>query len=377
MSPPLAELDPTRTALAFRGYNITNLGRTRELLADARFGHILAAELQLASDLASEFLAAKVDLVSATREGVDLAESRYGEAVAFILAVEFAQFAILRDQIGVATQKCRLAFGYSLGEIAALVCGGLLPKESAYEIPLRVANDCHALMENSRLAIVFSKSSAIPMLAIEKICLDITREMGETIAVSSQLAPNTLLVIGQGGTLRELSRRIKEMRLDGIVVRTKDHRFPPLHTPIMWQRHISDKASLLLQKAKLADQPPAPPIFSMATGKLDYTPYNARDHLRQWMDHPQRLWDAIDYTLSHGVDNVVHIGPDPNLIPATYNRLRENVASQFQSTMGLMALSYAVERPWLKSIVPQQAFLLRAPGIQQVILENELLANAT
>jgi [acyl-carrier-protein] S-malonyltransferase len=371
-----AEIDPTRIALAFRGYNITNLGRTRELFEDSRYAAYLTAEFKFASRMATEFLEQPVDLIAAARDGVDLADTRYGEAVAFILAVEFAQFAILREICGVATEKCRMAFGYSLGEIAALVCGGILPKESAYEIPLRVANDCHALMENSRLAIVFSKASAIPSLAIDQICLDITRESGDTIAVSSQLAPNTLLVIGQGNTLKELANRIKQMNLDGIVVRPKDNRFPPLHTPIVWQRHLTDQASMMLQRTHFSDQPPSPPVFSMATGKADYTPYNARDHLRQWMDHPQRLWDAIDFTLSHGVDAVIHLGPDPNLIPATYKRLSENVTSQFQTNMGLLALSYAVHRPWLQSIMPQQAFLLRAPAIKQVILEDELLSPA-
>lgn len=372
--PALQDCDPARMALAFRGYNITNLGRTREFLADVRFGEFLRIELEYASKLATDFLGFPVDLVATTREGIDLNETRYGESVAFILAVEFAQFAILRELCGLATERCRLAFGYSLGEIAALVCGGLLPKESAYEIPLRVAGDCHALMANSRLAIVFSKQSSIPSLAIEQICLDITRETGKTVAVSAQLSPNTLLVIGQGDSLDGLAKRIKELDLRGIVVRPKDNRFPPLHTPIMWQRYISDQASLLLQKVPFADQPPSPPVYSMALGKVDYTPYNVREHLRQWMDHPQRLWDAVDYTLMHGVDTVVHLGPDPNLIPATYKRLSENVASQFQENMGIRALSYAVHRPWLQSILPQQAFLLRAPTIKQVILEDELLA---
>lgn len=372
--PALQDCDPARIALAFRGYNITNLGRTRELLADSRFGEYLRTELEYASKLAADFLGIPVDLVSTTREGIDLNETRYGESVAFILAVEFAQFALLREVTGVKTEQCRVAFGYSLGEIAALVCGGLLPKESAYEIPLRVATDCHALMVDSKLAIVFSKQSSIPSLAIEQICLDVTLETGKTIAVSAQLSPNTLLVLGQGDSLEVLAKRIKELNLKGIVVRPKDNRFPPLHTPIMWQRFISDRVSLMLQKVKFAAQPPSPPVFSMALGRVDYTPYNVREHLRQWMDHPQRLWDAVDYTLLHGVDLVVHLGPDPNLIPATYKRLSENIAAQFQESMGLRALSYAVHRPWLQSILPQQAFLLRAPAIRQVILEDELLA---
>jgi [acyl-carrier-protein] S-malonyltransferase len=372
--PALLDCDPTRVALAFRGYNITNLGRTRELLAHDQFGKFLRSELEEASRLATDFLGQQIDLVKSTQEGIDLNETRYGESVAFILAVEFAQFEMLRERCGFAVEKCRFAFGYSLGEIAALVCGGLLPKASAYEIPLRVAIDCHALMAESRLAVVFSKENTIPRLAVEQMCLDVTRESGQTVAVSAQLSPNTLLVIGQGNSIDRLVKRIDELKLRGMVVRPKDNRFPPLHTPIMWQRFICDRASLLLQNVNFADLPPSPPVFSMALGRVDYTPYNVREHLRQWMDHPQRLWDAVDYSLSHGVDTVIHIGPDPNLIPATYKRLSENVASQFQENVGLRALSYAAHRPWLQSILPQQAFLLRAPGIKQVILEDELLA---
>jgi [acyl-carrier-protein] S-malonyltransferase len=85
-------------------------------------------------------------------------------------------------------------------------------------------------------------------------------------------------------------------------------------------------------------------------------------------------------TLASGVEAIVHIGPAPNLIPATFHRLSENVQAQLAvksfGNMGLRAVSHAVRRPWLAKLLPQRSALLRAPFIEHVILEDWLLANS-
>ncbi len=68
-----------------------------------------------------------------------------------------------------------------------------------------------------------------------------------------------------------------------------------------------------------------PPVLSLVTGQCSYHDGNARELLAQWVDHPQRLWDAVDETLATGVELVVHVGPEPNLVPATFQRVAENV----------------------------------------------------
>jgi len=101
----------------------------------------------------------------------------------------------------------------------------------------------------------------------------------------------------------------------------------------------------------------------------------ARDVLRQWTEKPQRLWDGVYETLASGVTTVIHIGPGPNIIPATYKRLSADVVSQTQESRSLRALSAAVRRLWLRRILPQRAALLRAPYIEHIVLEDWLLAN--
>ena len=98
--------------------------------------------------------------------------------------------------------------------------------------------------------------------------------------------------------------------------------------------------------------------------------------MHDWVDHPQRLWDAIYETLAMGISTVIHIGPEPNLIPATFKRLADNVAQQARGSFGVRALSAAVNRPWLQRLLPYRASLLRAPYIQHVILEDWLLEHA-
>jgi [acyl-carrier-protein] S-malonyltransferase len=127
-------------------------------------------------------------------------------------------------------------------------------------------------------------------------------------------------------------------------------------------------------------QPPCPPILSMVTGERSYDDYHARDILRDWSDHPQRLWDAVYETLACGITTVIHVGPDPNLIPATFNRLSDNIVQQTSGkswgSMGMRAAAGLARRPWLSAILPSRAALLRAPLLRHVVLEDWLLEHA-
>ena len=62
-------------------------------------------------------------------------------------------------------------------------------------------------------------------------------------------------------------------------------------------------------------QPPCPPVLSLVTGERSYDDYHARDILRDWIDHPQRLWDAVYETLASGITTVIHVGPGPECDP--------------------------------------------------------------
>ena len=111
-------------------------------------------------------------------------------------------------------------------------------------------------------------------------------------------------------------------------IKVNPDRWPPMHTPIVRQKYIPDRAAVMMDRMRGGMQPPCPPVFSLVTGDLSYDDFHARDILRDWSDHPQRLWDAVYATLAGGIGTVIHVGPAPNVIPATFNRLGDNIRQQ-------------------------------------------------
>lgn len=365
------------TAFAFRGYNITNLGRTPELLKVTAYRPILESHLQDASELCSELIGKKVDLIQSVVDRRETSLDNYAEAVALIFSVELAQIDLLREWHGIDIADSRLAFGYSLGELVAVVVAGIAEAKEVLSVPLSLATDCAALAHEVTMGIVFSRGTAIEEADIHRYCEEITAEGKGTLAVSAVLSPNTMLVLGQEVTLERLKQRLAEFR---ILVRRNDSFWPPLHTSIVSQRNVSDRAVVMLEKIQLLADVPTPPIVSLVTGEKAYGDGQTRTVLRNWVNHPQRLWDGVCGVLESDVRTIIHVGPEPNVIPATFQRLAENVMQQTGkrslSGLGLRAVQHMVKRPWLASLLPRQSSLLRAPGIRHVLLEDWLLANA-
>jgi [acyl-carrier-protein] S-malonyltransferase len=366
-------------ALAFRGYNITNLGRTAKLLAVPAYQSIVREELDRYSHICSEYMSTRVDLAKTVTEGIDPSLARYAESIALITAVEIAQLRLLHEVHGIDYRAARLSFGYSLGEMLAVCSSGVFAAEELVRVPLAMAADCADLARDAEMGVLFSRSGIIAENDVRRLCVETTREGYGTVGISSVLSPNTYLVIGQGYAVDHLKEKLAAA-IPGAHMRINEHRWPPLHTPIVRQRHVPDRAALLIERLQLGSLPAKPPIVSLVTGKRSYEPHNARELLRQWIDHPQRLWDAVCETLACGANIVLHIGPDPNLVPATFTRLADNIRQQTNGRnfngYRMKALSGMMRRPWLASLLPARAALLRAPHIKQINLEDWLLEYA-
>lgn len=367
------------TALAFRGYNVTNLGRTAELLAQPDYRQIVGAELKRFSSLCSEFTDQPVDLVKRVESGQDPQLEDYEEAISLVMAVEVAQMRLLQELHEIDTSRAKMAFGYSLGELMAVCFGGMFSLDDLVRVPLAIAKDCVALSVNTTMGVLFSRGPVIDENQVTRLCQEITGEGGGTIGISAVLSPNTFLLIGQGDTVSRFKEVMHDLLPQRAHLKLNANRWPPMHTPIVRQLHVPDQASVLLELLPGGLTPACPPVFSLATGKMSYNDHSAREVLRQWSDHPQRLWDAIDVTLAAGVETVIHIGPQPNVIPSTFLRLSDNVQQQTSGaslgSLGRRAVSGLASRPWLASLLPADATLLRAPHVRHIILEDWLLEN--
>jgi len=371
--------DITSTALAFRGYNLTNLGRTAELLAQAAYHEIVAEELQRFSVICNEYTLAPVDLVKRVEQSDEPGLEHYAESIALVVAVEVAQMRLLSEIHQVETSQAQVVFGYSLGELTAISFAGVFPVEELIRVPLAMAADSLLLASDITMGVLFSRGSTIDETDVERLCLQITSEGEGTIGISAVLSPNTYLLIGQQETVSRFKAVMHDLLPTRAHLRINNNRWPPLHTPIVRQKNITDRASVMLETLAGGFSPPVPPVLSLATGKMSYNDHSARGILRKWIDHPQRLWDTVDETLDLGVETLLHLGPEPNVIPATFNRLSKNVIEQTSGgslgSLGMRAVSGLARRPWLAAMLPARATLLRAPHVKHVIVEDWLLKN--
>jgi [acyl-carrier-protein] S-malonyltransferase len=369
------------TAFAFRGYNTTNLGRTPELLTHPAYGKTMRRYLKRASEVCAELVRRPVDITAAVMQRVEYGLDRYAEAVAMIVAADLAQVELLEEFHGVRFREAKLAYGYSLGELSAVACAGVFSMAEVLSVPVAMADDSAALASNVTMGILFSRGPAIDELDVKRLCRLITSEGNGTIDVSSILTPNTYLLLGQNDTISRFKEKMHEFLPDPAHIKINPERWPPLHTSIVRQKHIPDRAAVLMSTMQGGMQPPCPPVLSLVTGERSYDDYSARDILRDWVDHPQRLWDAVYETLSSGISTVIHVGPGPNVIPATFTRLAENVTQQMTggrsiNRMGMRAAAGLARRPWLSALLPSRAALLRAPLLRHIILEDWLLENS-
>lgn len=371
--------DITSTALAFRGYNVTNLGRTAELLSQPVYREIVVEELQRFSTLCAEYSDRPVDLVERVQQSDEPGLGHYAESIALVVAVEVAHMRLLQEIHEVETAQAQIAFGYSLGELTAISLAGIFSIDELVRVPLAMAADSLKLADNTRMGVLFSRGPTIDETDVERLCLQITSEGNGTIGISAVLSPNTYLLIGQQETVMRFKAVMHDLLPTRAHLRINNKRWPPLHTPIVRQKNIADRASVMLETLTGGFSPPCPPVLSLATGKKSYDDHSARDIIRRWIDHPQRLWDVVDETLDMGVETVLHIGPEPNVIPATFNRLSKNVIEQTSGgtlgSLGMRAVSGLARRPWLAALLPARAILLRAPHLKHVIVEDWLLEN--
>ena len=369
------QLNPklSKVAFAFRGYNVTNLGRTAEFLVHDKYGPVIEEYLKRGTRVCADVTGRKVDLVDRVRRGQEMTLRNYAEAVALIVSVELAQLELLKENFGIDFRTGSMSFGYSLGEIAALIAGGVSPMEDALAIPLALAKDSVSLAKDVTLGVLFSRGPELSFDEVQKQCLLINQEGNGVIGVSTYLAPNSALLLGQSDTIDRFKIRISKVLPKKVHLRKNDQRWPPLHTPIVWQRNIPNRAAVLMHTMADGFTVPQPPVVSMVTGTASYNSVNIRDTLRRWVDHPQLMWDVVYKTLVDGIEQVVHVGPEPNIIPATFQRLADNVEAQTEGSIRMRALSGIVRRPWLSALLPDRTALLRAPQVKHIILEDWLL----
>lgn len=369
----------SQIAVSFRGYNITNAGKTRELLSHPGIGPRLNYWLEEADALVQKLFGKTCHLRQSILDQRPSDLSTYVEDLAMIVAVELAQWEHMLELLGEHRQKIKVVTGYSLGEVTATIVTELFEFAEALQPVLILGQEAAELAPNVCMGILFSRGPALDFEAIQLRCQEITAEGKGVIAISTYLSPNTVLLMGEHATIDRFKEQMADIVPKGTHLRKNPNQWPPLHTPIVLQKHLRDRAAVMLQTATCKNKLPTFPLLSCVTGAVSYNGKNSRRMMTDWVDHPQQLWKTVHYMLEQGIDLVIHLGPEPNIVPATLTRLAENVQDQLDQPSwrgyGLRTFSrWAAHRRWLANLLSRDAVLLRAPYITQVLLEDLLSA---
>jgi [acyl-carrier-protein] S-malonyltransferase len=365
-------------ALAFRGYDTSNLGRAAEFLEHDAYGPVVRAMLESASALCSDVLGRRVDLAARALAHEPTTLDTFVHDIGTVVALELAQVKLLEQFFDVPVRDARVSFGHSIGELSALVLGGMYEMEQLLPVPLSLAPDCAALTANTTMGILSVQGHALQVESIQHLCAAISRRGHGLIGPSTYLSPYQVLVLGQGDTLDLLEAEMPHFLPANVTLRRRPNQWPPLHTPLVWQHNIPNRTAMLMHQIQGGDRKPTPSVISCATGVANYDEWNSRAILADWTDHAQRLWDVMENTLATGVELVIHVGPEPKLIPTCFDRLGHRIMKQLRTRhlerLGSSVIPSIGRSRWLARTLPANAVLLRAPFVNHMILEDWLLS---
>jgi [acyl-carrier-protein] S-malonyltransferase len=364
-------------AIAFRGYDATNIGRSSELLLHPVYAPIVQNHLDAASLICSDVLGKKVDLAARVLAHEASTLESFVEDIGAIVGMELAQVEILEKIFDIPVRQARLTFGHSIGELSALVMAGVYQLEQLLPVPLGLATDCAELTPGTTIGILSVHGGTLHIEDVEHLCEAISRRGHGLIGPSTYLSPYQVLLLGQADTLNLLEEEMKAFLPAGTFLRRRPNHWPPLHTPLVWERNIPNRTAMAMHHIGGGDKKPLPSIVSCTTGLASYDEWNSRATLAEWTDHPQRLWDVMENTLASGAEMVIHVGPEPKLLATGFERLSNRVMKQLKTAhlerLGSSLIPSISRSRWLNRKLPANAVLLRAPFLNHIILEDWLL----
>jgi len=368
----------TTAAFAFRGYDATNVGRGPELLEHPAYGPVVRAALDTASALCSDILREKVDLAARVLAREPSTLDTFVQDIGAIVSMEVAQVRLLEEFFDVPIHQARLSFGHSIGELSALVLGGVYEMEQLLPIPLALATDCVELAAGTTMGILSVHGGVLQIEDVEHLCASISRRRHGLIGPSTYFSPYQVLLLGQGDTLDLVEDEMRAYLPAGVTLRRRPNHWPPLHTPLVWERNIPNRTAMAMYHIGGGDRKPTPQVVSCTTGAPSYDEWNSRVILADWTDHPQRVWDVMENTLASGAELVIHVGPEPKLFPTGFERLSHRIMKQLKmrhlDRLGSSVIPSLSRNGWLNRKLPTNAVLLRAPFLNHIILEDWLLA---
>ncbi len=193
-----------RSAFAFRGYDVSNIGRSDELLAHRLYGALVRRTLNEVSEVASDTLHRTVDLVERVETQDPSSLASFPDDVALIVGMELAQLRVLDEVFGLSASRAKMMLGYSIGELTAAIVGGVYALDQLLPVPLELATDCAELPVDTAMGVLFTRGPILDEDDVIRVCRTVSAEGYGLIGPSAFLSPNTALDPGRGQDARPI-----------------------------------------------------------------------------------------------------------------------------------------------------------------------------
>ena len=317
-------------ALVFRGYDLTNLGRAPEFLEHRAYGPVVRAILDSASVLCGDVLGKKVDLAARilaarTVHARDL-RSRYRHDRRHGAGPDPAARRVFRRPGSAGAAELRPQHRRAVGAGRRRhVHDGATPADPAGPGDrLRRADRQHHDGDS-----VDSGRHPLQIEDVQHLCSTISSRGQGLIGPSTYLSPYQVLLLGQGDTLDLLEQEMREYLPAGVTLRRKPNHWPPLHTPLVWERNIPNRtADDDVSHGRRAAQTDAERrLMHHGSGQLRRVEQPG-DSGR--LDRSSPVRDAMEHTLASGAELVIHVGPEPKLLTTCFDRLSHKIMKQLK-----------------------------------------------
>src|SRR4029077_11793874 len=138
--------------------------------------------------------------------------------------------------------------------------GGVYELEQLLPIPLHLAPDCAALTADTTMGILSVHGGILHIDDVQHLCASISRRGHGLIGPSTYLSPHQVLLLGQRDTLDLLETDMRAYLPAGVTLRRRPNHWPPLHTPLVWEKNIPNRTAIAMHHISGGDQKPKPRV---------------------------------------------------------------------------------------------------------------------
>ena len=196
--------------------------------------------------------------------------------------------------------KQDMVAGHSLGEFSALTAAGALSFEDGLRLVLARALAMQKACEAapSTMAAII----ALPDEAVEKICAEVTEELGKVVVPANYNSPGQVVISGDVEAIKEACARMKAAGAKRALPLAVGGAF---HSPLMEMARVELAAAI--EKAPVSA--PVCPVYQNVDALPHTDPVEIKENLLKQLTSPVRWTQSVKNMLSDGMNDFVECGP--------------------------------------------------------------------